>query len=185
MDIAIYARLACTVNTTFTIILSWQLVKITVVHYSSSRPWLKKTPKMEKQHCEYGFLLEVVMSFSLIYRTPKYFYPSTQPTQGNRRQSNSNAGLVIFKVSNQMARHIVDDMYSIVCSGRVRKTASFNRRWLNSKQEIDLVRQKVPVVPKCNRSRFLAAPVIVGKHMDLLEPRFHWCAIFTSWDHSW
>ena len=74
MDIAIYSRLARAVNSTFTIILSWQLVKIIVVHYFSSRESLKKkTSKMEKQHCEYRFLWKAVISFLFIFRKPKYF----------------------------------------------------------------------------------------------------------------
>ena len=103
-----------------------------------------------------------------------------KPTHGNLGRSNSNTGLAILKVSNQMARHIVDDMCSIVCSSGVKKTASFDRRQFNSKQEIHLVCLDAAIVPKRNRSRCSAVPVIVGKRMDLLEPRFHLCAIFTS-----
>ena len=43
----------------------------------------------------------------------------------------------------------------------------------NSKQEIHLVFKVVPVVAKRNRFLFWAVPVIVGKNMGLLEPRFH------------
>ena len=182
MDIVIYARLTHAVSTGSTIVLSSQLVKKTVVHYSSSCSWLKKTSQMEKQHFECRFLLKAVVSFLLIFRKPKFF--AGRLTRGNTGISNSNTGLVILKVSNQISRHIVDDMHSIVFSGRIKKTASFNRRRLNSKQEIRLVYQEVPVVANRNRSRYSAVLVIVGKRMDLLEPRFYWCIIFTSWNYS-
>ena len=48
MDIAIYSRLACAVNSAFAIILISQFVKIRECHYSPSRPWIKKNIKNRK-----------------------------------------------------------------------------------------------------------------------------------------
>ena len=84
--------------------------------------------------------LRIQISFEIrsvcsYFENPSIF--AGRPTHGNVGISNTR--LVIFKVSNQMARHIVYDMYSIICGGRVSTTASFTRRRFNSKQEIHVV----------------------------------------------